>query len=64
MPIFSFAHLEIDPSLVAMADRLCESSPGVVLGAGQAGSGKLTTLLALAQHMARGRAVASFYAES
>jgi len=57
MPIFSFAQLEIDPSLVAMADRLSESSPGVVLGAGQAGSGKVTTLLALAQHMARGGAV-------
>jgi signal transduction histidine kinase len=54
MPVFSFADLEIDPSLVAMADRLSQSSPGVVLGAGQAGSGKLTTLLALAQHMASG----------
>jgi signal transduction histidine kinase len=53
MPIFSFAQLGLDESLVAMAGRLAESSPGVVLGAAQAGSGRLTTLLALAQAIAK-----------
>ena len=45
--------LGLDPRLIAMADRIAESPPGLVLVTGQGGSGKLTTALALAERLAR-----------
>ena len=46
---------ELGPAaqLVAIADRVAQSPPGLVLVTGQGGSGKFTMALALAQRLAR-----------
>jgi DNA-binding CsgD family transcriptional regulator len=52
MPLFSFSELHTDPRLQRVSVRLRDLRQGVVLGTGQASSGKLTNLLALAMGIA------------
>jgi hypothetical protein len=53
MPILTFDHLIFSQALRDVVARLVESAPGLVLSAGETGSGKLTTLLALAERLAK-----------
>ncbi len=51
MPVYALTDLIQDESLLAIAGRLFRQPPGVVLATGPIGSGRLTTLLALAQNL-------------
>ena len=57
MPVHPFEELtgavQSDQALVAMAGQLTKQEPGIVLASGQAASGKLTMLLALAKLVSR-----------
>ncbi len=52
MPVLTFDHLIHSQALRDVVARLADSAPGLVLTTGGTGSGKLTTLLALAQRLA------------
>ena len=52
MPVYSLEELIQEETLLGMSERVRASSPGLVLFTGQARSGKLTTLAALALTLA------------
>jgi class 3 adenylate cyclase len=63
MPVHSLGELGPPDRLQAAATRLATLDPGVVLATGQATSGKLTTLVALALALARDGKPVQFLAE-
>ena len=63
--LLSWGELRLDPRLQALSDRLERLPPGLVLVSGEAGSGKSTTALAIAERLsAGGRAVQLLCAET
>src|SRR6188768_4290870 len=53
MPVITLGELTQDENLLAIAGRLSRMTPGLLLTTGQSRSGKMTTLLALAQLIAK-----------
>jgi signal transduction histidine kinase len=63
MPVFELTDLIQDEDLLAIAGRLLQLPPGLILATGESKSGKLTTLLALAKAIGKAGEPVAFLAD-